>query len=282
MSLILLCFIACQLFFHESVAIPVEFQPVKVVDSSSSPEYVGFVSDPNGRGTASLLINCLLTLVLCVWSALHLNVPRRANGTFNSFFCNLRWIVAGIYAPELVVFTAWRQWASAKILGNLVEKHYSTSKAPAADSSIPVGDAESGSAQPGPSFTLRYKWTKTHDFFACTGGFAFEIDNYKADKIQDTANDFLPLACPTRLTLTARGMALLAECGHLPDIPEEIILDKSKATGLAKALVLIQASWMLLQTLGRLAAKLPVTLLEINTIAHVYEYILLSHCTSIS
>lgn len=47
------------------------------------------------------------------------------------------------------------------------------------------------------------------------------------------------------------------------------ITDKSKAKDLAKALVMIQASWMLIQLIGRLVAKLPVTLLEVNTIAHV-------------
>ena len=68
-------------------------------------------------------------------------------------------------------------------------------------------------------------------------------------------------------------MALLARCGRLPDVPKEDILDKSKANGLAKALVMIQALWMLLQTIGRLFAGLPVTLLEVNTIAHVWVYV---------
>ncbi|KAI9671812.1 MAG: hypothetical protein M1831_003340 [Alyxoria varia] len=64
-------------------------------------------------------------------------------------------------------------------------------------------------------------------------------------------------------------MALLARCGRLPNVPEEDILDKSKANGLAKLLVMAQASWMLLQCIGRLYARLPVTLLEVNTVAHV-------------
>jgi hypothetical protein len=46
-------------------------------------------------------------------------------------------------------------------------------------------------------------------------------------------------------------------------------LDKSKANDLAKALVVIQASWMLLQTLGKVIVGLHVTLLEVNTMAHV-------------
>lgn len=72
-----------------------------------------------------------------------------------------------------------------------------------------------------------------------------------------------------RLTLTARGMVLLAQCGHLPEIDKEQIEDKSKANDLAKAMVVVQAMWMLVQVIGRLAFRLPVTLLEVNTVAHV-------------
>lgn len=82
---------------------------------------------------------------------------------------------------------------------------------------------------------------------------------------------FLPIdgTDPTRLTLTARGMALLVRCGHLQDVSQAEIADESNANDIAKALVIIQASWMLIQVIGRLVARLPITLLEVNTIAHV-------------
>ena len=73
----------------------------------------------------------------------------------------------------------------------------------------------------------------------------------------------------TRLTLTARGVKLLAECGYLPNISEDEILDKSKTDSLGRFIALTQAVWMLLQILGRVSAKLPITLLEVNTLAHV-------------
>lgn len=85
----------------------------------------------------------------------------------------------------------------------------------------------------------------------------------------DEDEQFLPKECPRRLVLTAQGVALLVKCGFVPDIAEADILDKSKANGLAKALVVIQALWTLVQVIGRLIAKLPVTLLEVNTVAHV-------------
>ena len=108
----------------------------------------------------------------------------------------------------------------------------------------------------------------THSFFASTGGFAFDVTVYKP-KFGDYRSPFLSEEAPNRITLTARGVAFLAHCGLLPDVAEEEIADKSKANDLAKLLVILQASWMLLQVVGRLLAKLPVTLLEINTVAHV-------------
>ncbi|MBE3041943.1 hypothetical protein IMZ48_05055 [Candidatus Bathyarchaeota archaeon] len=216
--------------------------------SSDQVALVGYVSDPDGRGTPSLVISCLVTLILCVWSAVHLNVPRRDETKLQSFLVAFRWIVAGIYAPELVVFVAWRQWSSARLLQRIVDDSLQKRG----------GDA--------PASGRRFQWTMEHSFFACAGGFAFELQSL-ADSIHDQPKGESQHA--QRLTITARGISLLARCGCLPDIEAEQIKDKSKANDLAKAAVLAQATWMLFQAVGRLAYRLPVTLLEVNTVAHV-------------
>ena len=71
-----------------------------------------------------------------------------------------------------------------------------------------------------------------------------------------------------RLILTAHGIAKLAEHGHLPNIPESQIADKSKADFVAKLLATLQASWFLVQCVARWKAHLTMTLLELNTLAH--------------
>ncbi|KAI1395782.1 hypothetical protein F4819DRAFT_500756 [Hypoxylon fuscum] len=215
---------------------------------TNGTQLVDFVQDPNGRGTATLVLSCLLTLILCVWSALHLNVPMRHQSRKAGFRLCIRWILAGVYAPELVVFTAWRQWCSARLLQQIVEQI--------------LKDTQPSSQQ---SERLA-QWTMAHSFFACTGGFAFEIEFL--NRIVPNRPD-METSEPRRLTLTARGMAVLAKCGHLPSVRREDIEDKSKANSLAKATVIVQASWMLIQAIGRLASRLPVTPLEINTVAHV-------------
>ena len=99
-------------------------------------------------------------------------------------------------------------------------------------------------------------WSLVHGFYAGMGGFIFQSNNLNPDH--------------QRLTLTARGVALLAECGLLPDIEKEDILDKSKSDGLSKCLACVQATWMIVEVIGRRKEGLQVTLLEINTLAHVF------------
>jgi hypothetical protein len=102
-----------------------------------------------------------------------------------------------------------------------------------------------------------------HSFYAGAGGFVFDLEQseggYGIEPSYLVPND----------SLTAHGVLLLAKSGLLPDLDEREIKDKSKTDGLAKALVLLQASWMLLQTLGRMAAHIPTSLLEVNTIGHI-------------
>lgn len=55
----------------------------------------------------------------------------------------------------------------------------------------------------------------------------------------------------------------------IPDISIGHIMDKSKANGLAKFLVCVQAGWFGVQVIARLGQGLAVTLLELNVFAHV-------------
>ena len=175
---------------------------------------------------------------------MHLNIPPKGETRAQYWWRSLKWVLLGILIPELVVLSAWRQWLSArrmsKQLGKILQEQAAQKKN-----------------------SRRFEWTVAHSYFASMGGFVFE-------------KEFLPQGnkllfdSPERLTLTASGVLLLAKCGHLPDVNREAIWDKSKADGLAKALVCLQAAWMILQILGRLVAHEPITLLEVNTLGHIF------------
>lgn len=82
--------------------------------------FVGYVPDPDGRGTVSLLFSCLLTLSLCVWSAIHLDLPPHGETDIEYTYRYLKWSVLGIFGPELVIWAAWRQFISARTLTKFI------------------------------------------------------------------------------------------------------------------------------------------------------------------
>ena len=58
------------------------------------------------RGTWDILSTCLLTMILCVWTAVHLNVPPPGAAGF-LILRKLGWLFMGLLAPELVAASAW-------------------------------------------------------------------------------------------------------------------------------------------------------------------------------
>ena len=70
------------------------------------------------RGTLDILYTCLITLTLCVYTAVHINVPPRGAGQWWWFLKKTKWTILGIFAPELVLFTVWDQFSRAIQLRN--------------------------------------------------------------------------------------------------------------------------------------------------------------------
>ncbi|PSN66377.1 hypothetical protein BS50DRAFT_526400 [Corynespora cassiicola Philippines] len=241
-----------------------DISDVFAADTAENAETIGFVSEDNQRDTLSLLVSCLVTLGLCVYSAVHLNVPSKNESYSRMVWKELKWCLVGLFGPELVLYAAWRQWASAKQLCDEVEK-----KNDSIDK-ININVSSQGFNKLGPtsathdqiSRSTSYEWSLSHSFYATMGGFAIELDEKESS-----------YTClfgeAKRLTLTAKGVALLAHCGHLPNISADDIKDKNKTDSLAKFLVCVQAGWMVVQVTTRRATNLPSTLLEVHTVAHV-------------
>jgi hypothetical protein len=74
-----------------------------------------FAKSPSSRGTTDLISSCLTTLGLCVWTAVHLNVPQnssRVRSTAN----RVAWMLMAAFLPEFVLWRALRQWTAARDL----------------------------------------------------------------------------------------------------------------------------------------------------------------------
>ena len=135
--------------------------------------------------------------------------------------------------------------------------------------------AAPASPKPQPFFPTYPPWTITHGFYTTMGGFAIST----LSPLSDTSTSFHPRSHP-RTTLTPNGLAFLLT--HIPNALPRLtapeILDKSKADGLKKTLVCLQATWFCVSTVTRLIQHLPISLLELNSVAHALCALVIYAC----
>ncbi|KAK4451964.1 hypothetical protein QBC34DRAFT_377934 [Podospora aff. communis PSN243] len=242
--------------------------------------------EPGGRGTYGLVSSCIITMALCVWTAVHLNVPEQSGGHNIKYMPSfktlrkLRWLSIGLFAPEIVTWTAFEQYRSAtaiyhevnevlgaekrefswlerltNCIGSLsgareMERQSDLESSSEGDAAEQTSQSdkgifgklpEGGILHPDARKPRRNKWTMAHSYYATMGGFVFD------SRVLGDGTD-LP-----RATLTAR---------HL------IINDKSKASPLAKAITTFQTCWFVAHCLSRLVMGMTVSILELNTFSH--------------
>jgi hypothetical protein len=189
-----------------------------------------WVSEPSFRGTTSILWSCLVTLVACIYTAIHLNVPTET-GTWTRLLQKLKWVLTALIAPEIVLYCASYQFIEARSLIRELNK------------------LEKQNIIRGGPFDLKY------GFFAVMRGFEVSVS-----EIYDGAE---------KLRLSPNGVLQLAKLGYPLYVPEANIDDKGKANLIQKSLVMLQVTWMATQCITRRAYGLPLTLLEIHTMVHV-------------
>ncbi|KAL9102697.1 MAG: hypothetical protein Q9163_002188 [Psora crenata] len=254
-------------------------------DANSTTSWQG---EPDGRGTWSLLTSSLITIALCAWTALHLNIPEHGKGN-RQWLRKTKWLVMGVVAPEMVAYIAWRQRKEAKAIVSEVkrvlvqdvpppppyprakrwlQKLSWTRRAQSVEQhNHIIQSAAPEPASPKVQGLRRPQWTLVHGFYVAMGGFAFSTTT--TGSIVGARPGFLPHD-RTRATITPEGLRFLLdhEPSALPSISADEILDKSKADGVKKTLVCAQAGWFCASCITRLANGLPISLLELNAMAH--------------
>lgn len=245
----------------------------------------GWYPEPKGRGTLSILLSSLVTLIICVWTVLHMNVAPNAT-TLQRFGHKFKFVVFGVLAPEFVLITALHQFLEAK---NFYNTWYpistpSSETAPTSPEDQPVAPATppqppttplatptpppespappSALAAP-PQWKASQPLQSSNDddklslegvFFACMGGFA----------LRQGGSYF-------NTTLTPEGFHYFTTLRYIQPATyrQSIITDKGKADFIGKLLVVCQALWLVVQCIVRKASGLPVTLLEVHVVLHV-------------
>lgn len=113
----------------------------------------GWVPEPDGRGTWSILWGCLATISICIWSALHLNVPKPQHSWSSLVVRKVMWMLAAATAPEYILWTSANDYFRAR-----KTLRYLTLKQKQQD------------------------WTMTHMLFAFAGGFWVRTPNGQESK----------------------------------------------------------------------------------------------------
>ncbi|KAI0694926.1 hypothetical protein C8T65DRAFT_744236 [Cerioporus squamosus] len=213
---------------------------------------------PDFRSTFSIFTSCLATLIICVWSALHVDIST-GRSIARQYLSKFGWVFVGLFCPELLFYIAFNQFKMALLL--TLEAQIAL---PVAGSNPPrsyrilarllgvKGDGQLGRPEGGAmgNEPRKHPWTLAHGFYAAMGGFVLK-DPYAPP----SDDNYLP-------AWQMNGPSVI------PDLAYDDIVDRSKADGFAKALLLWQVSWFLLTCIVRHAQGLQLSLLEVTTIAH--------------
>jgi hypothetical protein len=277
--------------------------------SAETRQTVGWKSAPQVRGTFDLLLSCMTTLSLCAWTAYHPNVyAHRAGWKIFSHRITWM-LVAVLFPEIVLWCAWEQWWAAKSLerkinaLGERAFDGVGLGGHDATECSLCMradggGEKESGeycldllfeestsackentetgrrhltttprsrSWKTALRSLFRYhrqtskppeppNWTRVQSFFAISGGFAVSSSTFYPSPL---------------LTLTPPALVFLARHGLLPRSTPTAVADKSKADAVAKLLVCLQAGWFLIQSIARVAQKLPLSLIELHVLAHV-------------
>ena len=161
--------------------------------------------------------------------------------------------VCALLVPEYVLAWAIRQYLSAQEIAHKNQGELDTLQY--------INSSDS---------SLDLRWSKTHGFFIIMGGFHL----FKRGSTQETSNvkpisheDDTPLHPLAAIHLYGDN-TLDIDFSSFTVPTEEEIKDRGKSDWLAKSLVLLQTSWFVMQCIARAIEHLPVTHLEIVTLAY--------------
>ena len=225
----------------------------------------------NCRTRWNIIWSCLSTVFLCTWVTLHPNIAiapdtRRVGWIERSVWHPLRFLMknrlplflCALVAPEYILAWAIRQYIQA---GEIQRQCHASQTNTEAKGSTPVRE-----------------WKRAHGFFLIMGGFHLFTLPDGAPSIpyppesSISVQFVLPLPGYSREDEKAEhplGFDDLSPNTLAYFAPtEREIKDRGKADAIAKLLALLQTSWFVAQCIARRVNNLPLTELEVVTLAY--------------
>ncbi|KIM19873.1 hypothetical protein M408DRAFT_311583 [Serendipita vermifera MAFF 305830] len=224
------------------------------------------------RSIWSIAWSCLSTIFLCTWVAVHPNIHFRLEKQDQKWYEQWLWeplheffthklllFLWALLVPEYILAWAVRQYVQAGVISKkgapliVFERHWFLIE------TVP-------------------KWSRCHGFFVIMGGFhlfrlpadtpsvclplkSFEYSTFVIPTGRYLRRDEIPV-CPLRFEDLPVDILELV-------VPTETELrDRGKSDALTKAIVLVQTVWFIIQCIARRMQHLPLTELEVVTLAY--------------
>lgn len=217
--------------------------------SNSTEQKSTWTPEPRGRGTWSILSNCIFTLIICIWTVIHDDVPIKDSHSstlsfhkitpFSRLLSKLQWMLYAFLAPEHMIIMAYSQWKRARSL----QKEFCSI----------IGDKRPGSKD---------------DILGLEGSFFVNMGGFSSGPIQPDGEfpDYLD---------SERFISLVKEKGVPDSVNLRLINARGKGDAIGKLLAIIQALSLVIQCLLRKIDSLSVTLLEFHVVIQVFFAIII-------
>ena len=209
---------------------------------------VGFTIN-SGRGTLDLIWSCLVTIVLCTWKVQRLQfLPWTLDGT-TVFRRKAFWFIITLICPEYIVWIAFEQWCRARGYQEVQKLGYSD-------------------------------WTMRHGFYIDMGCFQVELKGKSASLPAGKENsDIIELDDCFRFTIRLEDLISLIKADLLsaPDISTHELDERNQNDQFARVITSLQVLYFVSQFFGRLGYNLPISNLELSTIAFVCSAVLIEY-----
>ena len=238
--------------------------------NSSDGSIVGFVQEPNGRGTFGIMYSCLITWFICLWTIFHINIPAVRQPRWIHLIRKLGFMLFGAVSPEWIAAISYTNWRDARQFVKDARRLHSNFYLPmpygvsledvGVNASLEGSQQISAVVQKFRSLPIN-NWTLVHGFYCVMGGFVITIPDEKGSNKNGDVT----------FPLNTKQLLWLIQNRYIDptSVPVEDIEDKSKTNDLAKYIAILQTLWFSFQFIGRIAQSLPITTLEVSTVGYV-------------
>jgi hypothetical protein len=196
--------------------------------NDTTPQYIGFSYGGTTRSTMVLLWSCFTTIFACTWTVVHHNMPDPNDSTLRIYSRKLLWMLITIIAPEFTFGVALQQFADCWEF------------------------REKMRANGYPN------WTLSHSFYVDMGGYGVPVVGSEGG-IQTRTLQMVEVERLYKKDVSSKF--------HIPEYSRKEIMAFGKADGFAKLFTCLQSGWLVVQSIARRIQHLPISELEIATLA---------------